>query len=297
MSILFAQPPENGRDQNSISIVDLQSEPAVVQPTRSLIWRVERSDMDRPSYVFAIPYLVPNDWFFLPPELSNIVTSVDQLVLEVDPSYRNMDVIHRGAVPFDSTLEALLPRRQYNEMYAFIRDSLSAMARYKLENRYEPLMLAQQIMADYCAGFRVSRQPYYYEKYLAQAIGKPVRSLQSEWTRTAWMEDYNITEQTDALVNIFRDRQVLKVKYKSYLRAYRSGNLDEAALLALDLPDLGGGTGRMIGDKNLSWLPMLSRSMRFESLLIAVNAAQLAGEQGLLHQLRRQGYDVSPVGR
>ncbi|MEL6592193.1 MAG: TraB/GumN family protein [Bacteroidota bacterium] len=290
---LMAQPPEL---ENSPVIRDMQQpQNQQVLPAQALIWEVQRSDIEKPSYIYAILYKIPKDWFFLPPGLSPIVESTDRLMLETDPNYQARDVLYRGAVPFDSTLDALLPKRQFEEINVFFQDSLSALSRYKLESRYKPLLIAQQMMQDYCLGYTRNREPVCYEQYLSKAINKPLKILGAEWTRTPYLDALSIEQQTQILLDAYEDRHRLKAHYQEVMRAYRLQDLDMVAYLAGRGPDMGGGTGRLIEVKNNAWIQTIEWHMQKESLFIAINAAQLPGEFGLLHMLRMRGYTVTPV--
>ncbi|MEL7535312.1 MAG: hypothetical protein AAFN10_28705, partial [Bacteroidota bacterium] len=119
VATLQAQPPVRD-NAGSPTIRDMQQpQNQQVLPAQALIWEVQRSDIEKPSYIYAILYKVPKDWFFLPPGLSPIVESTDRLMLETDPNYIDRDVLYRGGTPIDSTLEALLNRRDFYEVNKF----------------------------------------------------------------------------------------------------------------------------------------------------------------------------------
>lgn len=288
-SLVRAQPG------TGLLIEDLQAQPVEVQPTHSILWKVSGKDLSAPSYLYAILYKVPDDYFFLPTELTKIVSQVDQLVMEVDPMDMEVDHLHRGATPLDSTLEALMPRRQYESLETFIQDSLSQIARYKLESRYAPLVLMRQLFSDYCVGYHRGHEAVAYEVYLANAIDLPLRSLQTGWTRTAWLDGYNFAEQTRLLGLAMDRRQFLCENYWAMLRAYRSQDLDRLWVLSKDVPDLGDNMNQFIEARNGEWMTRLPEMMRRGPSLVAISAAQLPGEHGLLHQLRKAGYHISPI--
>lgn len=51
---------------------------------------------------------------------------------------------------------------------------------------------------------------------------------------------------------------------------------------------------QLLKQRNLNWLPGLERHLQTESSTVAVGAAHLFGEHGLIVQLRRRGYTVEP---
>lgn len=290
---LQAQPPsQTGRD---VEINDAQVQNVQVLPSQALIWEVRRSDLAKPSYIFGILFKVPNDWFFLPPGLAPIVESCDRLMLETDPNPIDRDVLHRGAVPMDSMVYDIIPKRESRELQLFFQDSLSALARYKLESRYMPILVMQQMLQDYVLGHIGNFEPISYEQYLAQSSRKPIKVLGADWTRTAYLDNIPIKSQTTSLLDAYYNRQRLKVQYEELMRAYRRQDLDAVQYLSEKAPDLGGGTGRLIEAKNMAWVQPLEWHMQKESVFVAVNGAQLPGENGLLHMLRKRGYSVTPV--
>jgi len=288
----YAQPPEA---EGGLAIVDLQEAAMEVQPAQGLVWEISRPDLAHRSFVYAILYRVPEDFFFLPPGLTPCVAQADRLVMEVDPTNLDVDYLFRGEAPLDSTLDALLPERSYPDFWAFMRDSLSPVATYKLESRYAPVLLERQIMGDYCLGYRRHEELVSYEWYLNEAVRKPLKVLNTGWARTAWLDSYNYQEQAHRLRETLDRRATLCESYWALLRAYRAGDLDRVWLLAKDAPDLGDNMGRFIEARNQAWLKRLAWNLEYESLFIAVNAVQLPGENGLLHQLRKAGYTVTPL--
>lgn len=290
VSMLRAQDP-----QRPVQIVDLHGSGLQVAPARSLVWEISGNQLPRPSYVFAILHQVPDDYFFLPENITPLISACDRLVMEIHPEDFASDALYRSSVPLDSTLDRLLPRKDYEALSTFVRDSLSALAAYKLERRYAPALIARQVICDYCLGFKTGQEPVSYEYYLYQAVRKPLKVLSTGWTRHASLESYTLQEQTELLMHTFRQRQAQCETYHAILRAYREQDLDRIWLLAKDAPDLGDNMNRYIDARNREWIKQLMWNMQYESLFIAVHAVQLPGEYGLLHLLRKAGFEVRPV--
>ena len=51
----------------------------------------------------------------------------------------------------------------------------------------------------------------------------------------------------------------------------------------------------MLVNRNKNWIPKLENWMKTKSLFIAVCAGHLAGDEGIINLLRKQGYTVEPV--
>lgn len=284
-----------GQPTQGLHILDMEAEEIRVQPVNALVWEIDRPDLQRPSYLFAILHKVAKKDFFLPDGIEPIFKQCDKLVMEVDPLNYSMDHQHRGTMPIDSTLEVLLDKRKYQWLRSYVKDSLSDLAYYQLRSRYAPVLLARQVISDYCLDYRPGKEAMSYETYLALNSGLPMRVLGTEWTRTAWLDALNFEEQASYLMTTIENRAELCEVYLAMVRAYRRQNLDQIWLLAKDSPDVGDNTGKFLEARNQGWMEKLSWQMKNESLFIAVNAVQLPGEYGLIHLLRKNGFIVQSV--
>ena len=52
---------------------------------------------------------------------------------------------------------------------------------------------------------------------------------------------------------------------------------------------------RMLDNRNQKWIGTLSEMMKDKTLFIAVGAGHLAGEEGVINLLRKEGYKVEPA--
>jgi uncharacterized protein YbaP (TraB family) len=51
----------------------------------------------------------------------------------------------------------------------------------------------------------------------------------------------------------------------------------------------------LLDRRNRNWIPIMESAMKKSSTFFAVGAGHLAGSQGVLELLRKQGYKVKPI--
>jgi uncharacterized protein len=51
----------------------------------------------------------------------------------------------------------------------------------------------------------------------------------------------------------------------------------------------------LLNQRNRRWIPLLEGQMAEKPTFVAVGAAHLAGEQGVIALLRKQGYTLTPI--
>lgn len=267
-----------------------------VRTAKSLLWQISHDVLPHNSYLLAILPQMPASQFFLPPETIDIARHTERLVLAIDPDFPPSDVRYRSSLPLDSTLDRLLPQKQYNSLLSFVKDSLTDLSLEKLQARYPPAILARQFMQDYCLGAREMAPPIWVEQYLRDSLpDMALGVVGTDWSRVDWLDDQPTMVQLQQLMALMSDRHAQCEIFQATWRAYMEPDLDRLWLLAQHVPDLGTNMGKLQEARNERWMHYLMIHLPDESMFMAVPAAQLAGEYGLLHLLRKKGYHVEPI--
>ena len=58
-----------------------------------------------------------------------------------------------------------------------------------------------------------------------------------------------------------------------------------------------GDEGILLTDRNRKWIPRLKKMFGEKPTFVAVGAAHLGGDTGILKLLQKEGYVVSPAGK
>ena len=269
--------------------------PPQVKPVDAWLWQVSHPYRDKVSYLYAILPELPGGTYALPKWVRVRAAMTEKLVLAIDPESPPRDLIHRVEVPLDSTLDRLLPVRDYQAISRWVNDSLSELSQYKLEARYPSSVLARQFLNDYCLNPRQAPASELVEYQLKQALSLPLDVVGTGWTRIAWLDSYDLMDQAWHLTRVFEKRQVQCEVYQAMIRAYLQADIDRVWLLSQSAPDMGYNVGRLLSARNEAWMRYLQLNLPYQSLFAAVNAAQLPGEYGLLQQLREAGYRIEAV--
>jgi uncharacterized protein YbaP (TraB family) len=132
---------------------------------------------------------------------------------------------------------------------------------------------------------------------VARADKKELLFLETVAEQLAMFDQVPIDEQIDELRRSLSERSSTQGKHM--LRAFAEG--DEAALTASlfepeQVAQAPGFFEVVLHRRNQRWLPVLEREISRGGAFIAVGAAHLLGERGLLAALRQRGYAVSRVG-
>jgi uncharacterized protein YbaP (TraB family) len=103
-------------------------------------------------------------------------------------------------------------------------------------------------------------------------------------------------EQLLKYVNDGGSNSQVDKQFEDMIEAYKAQDIEKlGAFVKEDESGLGNYEDILIYNRNRNWVQKLKAVMPGKSLTIAVGAGHLAGENGLIKLLRKEGYTVKPV--
>jgi uncharacterized protein YbaP (TraB family) len=166
--------------------------------------------------------------------------------------------------------------------------------------RLKPWLLAMML------GLPANMGPYTQDVRLyakAQELGKETQGLESAEEHFTLLDSLNREEQLEILRSVLRRSEDEKVRdVESLLDAYLEG---DAAVIAMVDEQVTGDTlppalwqkmrVRLLDERNATMAKRIADKAMHSRLFVAVGAAHLAGEEGVLARLRRAGYRLSAL--
>jgi uncharacterized protein YbaP (TraB family) len=127
----------------------------------------------------------------------------------------------------------------------------------------------------------------------AQESGKKVVGLETVTEQIAAVERIPLKYQARMLLQEVRDDG--RSGANAALDAYLARDLDAVQAAVQESGMSGEVEKAMLQDRNVRMVERLEKHMRGHGIFVAVGAAHLPGEHGLIERLRRLGYTVLPV--
>ena len=125
---------------------------------------------------------------------------------------------------------------------------------------------------------------------------KPTNGLETAAFQAGLFDSIPYEKQAKELVDYLDSMDQNKKITQQLAVLYTSQDLDGIqALSDKDDPEMNGYMDLLLYDRNKKWAKELDGLLRGKSLLIAVGAGHLPGQQGVIELLRKKGYTVDPV--
>jgi uncharacterized protein YbaP (TraB family) len=263
----------------------------------SLLWKVSGKDLTKPTYLFGSYHFLTNAFVDTLPAVKQAYKASSAVVGEVVIDNSMQAPMMEASMLKGTTLKKELSDTIYAKTATwFNREAGIDLAKLDQLNPLSVMIFAMAI----------TQQKYYpskpdqiqldtYFQQMAKKDGKKVMGLETiEAQINALYGGLTIQRQIALLHEAISEEDGLKNMIAVMNKAYISQNLEE-------LQELMYGTYKpeemkaLLEERNNEWLKQLPKLMKEQALFVAVGALHLTGESGLVNQLRKKGYTLTPI--
>lgn len=279
-----------------------------------LLWKISGNGLTKPSYVIGTNHLAPISFTDSIVGVDEALNAVEQVYGELDISViadpaKLMQMQTAMMLPEGLTIDSVLTPDEMTRLNAFMQSTLGADMNNPIVaaqlQRYTPVALETQFtLLMYLKnhpGFNPQSTLDAYFQGTAAEQGKPTGGLETmEFQIGVLYESVPMERQVVRLMCLVDNKDYYEDATERLVAAYFSQDLaalevviDEKMNNACDAtPEE---DEALIYARNANWAKLLTAIVQEKSTLVAVGAAHLPGERGLLELLRKAGFEVTPV--
>lgn len=262
----------------------------------SLLWEITGKGLTKPSYLFGTIHLICPADFSLSDSLKNAVLKTQQLALEIDMDDPGlMGAMTKTMFMADGkTLQGILTEKQYSQLSQFYKDSLGMSI--TSFGRAKPFMMMGPMFNKI-----LGCEPQSYEISLMGLAVKQkseVIGLETIEEQMAIFDTIPYDRQAEMLLTMIDKLPETKTEFHDLVELYKKQDLQ--SLYNLTLKSEFGMDGQdevMLFQRNQNWIKRIDKIVHEKPTFIAVGAAHLGGEKGVIALLRKDGFKVRAVGR
>lgn len=272
-----------------------ETEPNVAPYARGLLWRIERAGRP-PSYLFGTIHLADPRVTTLPPPVAQALGESRHFLMELVPDADGLALLAESMMFTDQrTLTEIVGRQLYGDIEAEFRRRGMPTA---MLAKYKPWAVAVilSLPATVRGGVPLDMQL----QLKAAEQGKTVEGLETAAEQIAVFDDLGLEEQRALLEATLREQQAVEHEVETLVQVYLSRDLlrlravaeayargDEALKATV--------RERLLVARNVRMVERMQARLEQGGAFIAVGAAHLPGDDGLLALLEKRGYRVQAV--
>jgi uncharacterized protein YbaP (TraB family) len=270
---------------------------------KSLLWKVFGNGASDTSYLYGTIHMIEKKDFKITPQIKRTFKRANTLVMEVNLEMddQTKKVIAKQIMfPNRKIIKDYLSSSDYQYFHSYMIDTLKIMPlKVTIYEKMTPFFLQAIILKE-----QMNKVVSYEEKY-----GKMAKKKEKLFVETI-QEQLNIVAgdsldiQAEKLIKDIRAGKMNATsEFKKMTDLYVQQDLQglynyivQSMLESEETPEKSKEmTAKMLVNRNKNWIPKLENWMKKKSLFIAVGAGHLAGDEGVINLLKRQGYTVEPV--
>jgi uncharacterized protein YbaP (TraB family) len=265
---------------------------------KTLLWKVSGNGLSKPSYLFGTIHAICAEDGVLSSNMKKIIRNADDVYFELDLD--NMMEMLMGAAKMqmngDTTLKDLLSPEDYIKVKNYYEEK-SSLLPFSMIERLKPFMATATIQE----GNMPCENPAAMEQIImeeAKASEKEIRGLESVAYQVGVLDSIPYKLQAEQLVEFINNsgKGDNSAEMKEMMKAYKEQDLSklEQMIVRSDV-SISSYTDILLYNRNRNWVKKLKTIMPGKTLLIAVGAGHLPGDQGVINLLRKEGYKVEPI--
>ena len=269
---------------------------------QSLLWKIERKDLSEPSYLFGTIHMIPKEDYFLPTGLEEAFQNTDDVVFEIDMDDMTglgslMGMLSNIMMKDGVTLDELLSEKEYAEVSGFFEEMGLPMF---LLNKVKPMFLSMLAEVNMDPSAMQSDNILSYEMELyekAQGLKKDVGGLETVGYQMSLFDSIPYKDQAMMLLDAVRGTSVESDLFDQTIELYKTQNIEAMVTMIgnSETQENSNYEDVLLRNRNLNWIPVMSKLMATGPVFFAVGAGHLGGETGVIRLLRKQGYTLTPV--
>ncbi len=283
------------------STVSVTSNVQTTKDKPGIFYSITGNGLKQDSYLFGTYHMVKESFLDRAPAVLAALKSANGVVVELIVDEKAMGKVAPMSMMKENTLTALLPAAAKDSLEAELRSAaglgIAQFEQLKPVNVVLTLLMVQLMKSNSARFSQYSGQSMdAFFAASAKATNKKVTELETiEAQMHLMMNHYTETEQVNSLRAYLHNKAAMNKLGDELVDAWFAKDLDMIDEIYQCTLELSGEEDYMVKARNNNWMKTIPALIQQQSQFIAVGALHLAGEAGLVNQLRKLGFTVTCI--
>jgi uncharacterized protein YbaP (TraB family) len=261
---------------------------------KSLLWRITGKGLKQPSYLFGTIHLTDKRLFKLGDSVYNAIEKTEGLAIEVNPDEMGAYYINKAINDAEGAkLQELLSEKDFKKYSAALAKKFKKPA---AEITTGDIVAAKnKWMADYLEKGEMATFLDAYLYNIARRQGKWVGGVEDIADQTGILDD--LVDKSDIDMLLATDTAYIKKAADNMMEhmAEMYMNQDLSGIEAITMTNSAQFHDLLMTKRNVKMARRIDSLTALRTMFIAVGAAHLPGDSGVIQLLQTKGFTVEPV--
>lgn len=264
--------------------------------TKTLLWKISGKNLPAPSYLFGTMHVLCAEDARLSEGLMMAIKQSDEIYFEInlDDIMGMVQSLKYMRMTGSKKLSDFLDSAQYQKVKSYF-DKQGSILPFSMLERFKPLLISSLIEEDGLDCKTTNGMELVIQKQAHQQ-SKKILGLETAEFQASLFDSIPYIQQAKDLVNYIDSIDFYKKSTNELVEVYRAQDLDRIDVLTrTGDASMSNYIDLLLYGRNRKWVDSLKNILPSKSVLIAVGAGHLPGDQGLIRLLKKAGYTVEPV--
>ncbi len=261
---------------------------------KALLWKISGNGLEKPSYIFGTIHATCDAT--LDAATLKALEETKQLYLEIDMDdpMLQMQMMQGIAMKDGVTISSLVSEKEFVLIDEFLQENIGMSA--KMINTFKPFVLSSMLLPKLldCEFQSVEMELMKVTK----AQNEEVYGLETIGDQLQVFDKIPYQDQVNELLKTAKsDLSKEKEEMKKIMDVYKTKDI-EKMLVVMDESDnkvSADNKDVLLVNRNRNWIPVIEKVIKSTPTFFGVGAAHLAGDDGVIKLLCKQGYKVEAV--
>lgn len=262
------------------------------------VWKL--ADEDTTIYLLGTIHLLPKGHEWKTGTIDTVIGEAEQLILEVDAGPEDAAklqplIMEMAITPGMPPLKERVPEDRHARLDELIAKSgVPAQAFDMMETWFAAFTLTQVIMMEY--GLSPEDGVEANLRKMFKANGKPIGELETVRQQLGFFDTLSEETQREFLASALDDADEARKMFSNMLAAWTAGDVDAIEATFVEAQMSEELEAALLTRRNANWTEWLhARLDEPGTILVAVGAGHLAGEDSVVDMLQKKGLTVSRI--
>lgn len=267
-----------------------------VKDGKSLLWKIEGDGLVEPSYLFGTMHLIQEEYYIFPETLKERILSCKRVVMEVEDISKASGALDMMKAEEGRTMKDLLNPEQYDSVMTMAAKAVG-LDKEMFEKQFggmKPFMLISLMSKSMFKGVTKSYEMELIS--LANLNDLEKGGLETLEQQLGFFDQVPDDKMVKMILETMRTMDEEDGMMEEMMKIYQSQDLDKLGKFMIEeSPDLMENEELLLTGRNEDWIPKIEDYAKDGRSFIAVGAAHLVGDKGVINLLREKGYTVTPI--
>lgn len=281
---------------------------APTKEDKALLWRISGKGLATASYLYGTIHMIGKDDFFLTDSTRSAIDRAKLVTFEINMEdmmdiSSQLGLMMKSFMSGGKTLKDLLSPADYDLVKAhFDKQGMPIF----LFERMKPMFLtvmADMDMSDLGGGLGGDGDMVSYEMEImdiAQQNKSKIGGLETAEYQMSMFDSIPYEDQAKMLVESIKmsssESSEEDGQFAEMVKLYKAQDIvGMVSMMGEEDSGIGGYEDLLLNQRNRNWIPVMGEMMGKQPTFFAVGAGHLAGDQGVISLLRKEGYKVEAV--